>query len=199
MTIVRQLELQVPPRQKFQSCEVWFINWSTCANRTSNNFLSYAGKSVSCGMSCGPSGQPQYLHPRQQAFPTHEFPRESVVLLILMPRVVLQGSPTGLCQVSSAIIAAPIARVRDARCTRARHPVVPGSAGEWVHHSGVQVLHQRNHCTSQRCRLHRGPVCSSSGCGEVTRLWWACTRRIAIISNAALLPPLPDVIRTAVS
>ena len=36
--------------------------------------------------------------------------------------------PTSLCQVSSAILPRP-ARVRDARCPRAGHPVVPGSAG----------------------------------------------------------------------
>ena len=54
VTIIRRLVLQVPPRQKFQSCEVWCINCPTCANRTSNNFLSCAEKPVSCGMSCGP-------------------------------------------------------------------------------------------------------------------------------------------------
>ena len=46
------------------------------------------------------------------------------------------------------------------------HPFVLCSAGGTVVPrsctSGCEA-----HGTSQRCRLHRGPVCSSSGCGEV--------------------------------
>ena len=170
VTTIRQLELQVPPLQKFQSYEVWFS-----------------------GMSCGPSGQPQqYLHPRQQVFPTRVFPRQSVVLLIphLMPRVVLQGARNKSLPGVQCNFAAPIARVRDAQCTRAGHPVVPGSAGgpQWC--PGLAPAGSEAHCTSQRCRLHRGPVCSSKGCGEVPSPGCvACARRIAIISPPATPPP----------
>ena len=212
VTIIRSLELQVPPRQKFQSCEVWFINWSTCANRTSNNFLSCAGKSVSCGMSCGPSGQPQYLHPKQQVFPTRVPTRVSgVPHSNLMPRVVLHGARNKSLPCVQCNFAAPIARVRDARCTRAGHPVVPGSAGgmgapQWcpgLAPAGSAKPIARASVADCIEALSVPPVGVVKSRHQV--VWWACARRIAIIPNAALLPPhphlppLPDVIRTAVS
>ena len=83
----------------------------------------------------------------------------------------------------------------------------------------------RAHCTSSRCKvhtgrspsrshqrvlrsplhepalqMHRGPVCSSSGCGEVPSpgcVGGMCETHAALLHPR--LPPLPDIIRTAVS
>ena len=38
--------VQIPHGRKFESCEVWCTNWSTCANRTSHN-LSLLREEVS--------------------------------------------------------------------------------------------------------------------------------------------------------
>ena len=173
VTIIRQLELQVTHRQKFQVLR-GFINWLTCANRTSNNFLSCAEKFVRCGMSCGPSGQPQFLLPRRQVFTTRVFRDKSATC------------PVQFCRA--------IARVRDARCTRAGHPVVPGSAGgrgapQWcLGDAPADSAKPIARASVADCieALSVPPVGVVKSRHQV--MWWACARRIAIIPNAALLP-----------
>ena len=117
--------------------------------------------------------------------------------------------PTSLCQVSSAILPRP-ARVRDARCARAAHPVVPGSAvgmgaPQWC--PGLALAGSAKpiaRASVADCieALSVPPVDVVKSRHQV--VWWACARRIAIIPNAALLPPrlfpppFPDVIRLVI-
>ena len=125
-------------------------------------------------MSCGPSGQPQYLHPRQQVFSTRVFPPESVVFLIpnLMPRVVLQGA----CNKSLPGVQCNFAR---AHCTSSRCPVHMGrspSRSRQCRRNGCttvvpQVLHQwvlRSSLHEPALQIASRPcLFLPSGCGEV--------------------------------
>ena len=105
-----------------------------------------------------------------------------------------------------------------AHCTSSRCPVHTGrspSRSRQCRSNGCTTVVPRSctsgfceaHCTSQRCRLHRGPVCSSRGCGEVPSPGCVvgmcethCNHPQCSPPAPRLhLPPLSDVIRTAVS
>ena len=117
------------------------------------------------GLCCQQSGRPTSSTSVQVVSSVCDLPVVQVLSLHLMRPFGVAAQdfhskslPDVLCS-----FAMPIAPVRGARCTQAGRPggVV---APQWCSGRGDFC---DAHCWSQRCRLHRGPVCSISGCGAV--------------------------------